>query len=199
MNLELFHFFNNLAQTSPFTQVLVIFLATHLATIALVFTFGFLVFSIVPRHIRKREIFFTRKVYTIIRERVSRNRAFALTLILSPLVSWVLVKILKALIHFPRPHISIMDFSPLFFYGSFESFPSGHAVIFASLATAMTLYHRKIGLVYILVAILIGISRIAAGIHFPVDVLAGYAIGVLLTLAIYYSVEQSERPSRVKI
>lgn len=64
------------------------------------------------------------------------------------------------------------------------SFPSGHAQATASLATVLVLLASRAGPRTALAAglggfsIAVGLSRIAAGVHYPVDVLAGWLLGV---------------------
>lgn len=78
-----------------------------------------------------------------------------------------------------------------------DSFPSGHtfmtAVILASIAMALTegeSSSRRHYLVAVgaVLAVLIGISRIYLGVHWPTDVLAGWALGVAWA-ALYLLVE----------
>ena len=59
------------------------------------------------------------------------------------------------------------------------SFPSGHAT--NSLACAWVLFRRaprKWGVAALVLAILIALSRLYVGIHYPTDVLAGAVIGI---------------------
>ena len=64
------------------------------------------------------------------------------------------------------------------------SFPSGHAMASAALAaTLVTLaWHTRwrwpVVVVSSLFALLVGIGRVHAGVHYPTDVAAGWAIGV---------------------
>lgn len=54
------------------------------------------------------------------------------------------------------------------------SFPSGHTTTIFTIAGILSLYLRRYNLIWILpVAILIGVSRIAVGVHWPLDVLGG--------------------------
>ena len=62
------------------------------------------------------------------------------------------------------------------------SFPSGHSA--NSLSCAWTLFRlapKKYGVPALVLAVLIALSRLSVGVHFPTDVLAGAAIGVLLS------------------
>ncbi len=74
----------------------------------------------------------------------------------------------------------------LFRYGGTESFPSGHTVFFAALGVSLFFYHRKVGTLYMIGALTIGISRVAAGVHWPLDVLSGYILGAACALLAYF-------------
>ena len=60
------------------------------------------------------------------------------------------------------------------------SFPSGHT--YAAFAGAVTLFcfYKKSGVAALILACLIAFSRLYFYVHFPTDVLAGMAMGVLL-------------------
>ncbi|MDP2879308.1 MAG: phosphatase PAP2 family protein [Sulfuricella sp.] len=57
----------------------------------------------------------------------------------------------------------------------YGSFPSGHSTTIFTVACILSLYLRRGSLTWLLaaVALLIGISRIAVGVHWPLDVLGG--------------------------
>ena len=63
------------------------------------------------------------------------------------------------------------------------SFPSGHTM--ASFAAATVLWHwnRKVGIAAYLLAAVIAFSRLYLFVHFPSDVFAGAAIGILIGIA----------------
>ena len=76
------------------------------------------------------------------------------------------------------------------------SFPSGHALyaasVFGGLAVLLTariqnrLLQLAIWLVAISLILLVGISRVYLGVHYPSDVLAGYAIGIIWVTAVAF-------------
>lgn len=64
------------------------------------------------------------------------------------------------------------------------SFPSGHALFFFAFSTIVFAYNRKLGIISFILTIIICIARVAAGIHYPSDILAGAVIGVLTGIAL---------------
>lgn len=69
------------------------------------------------------------------------------------------------------------------------SFPSGHATNAVGCYLSTTLYTRKKWLIGIGcgLALGIGISRVAVGVHYPTDVLAGWLLGALVVLAVTWA------------
>lgn len=65
-----------------------------------------------------------------------------------------------------------------------HAFPSGHATFFMALASALWFYHKQLAVFFGISALVIGFARVAAGVHWPIDILGGlflgYAIGVTL-------------------
>jgi undecaprenyl-diphosphatase len=75
------------------------------------------------------------------------------------------------------------------------SFPSDHAAAAFAIAFAVFAFSRRAGAVFLVVATLIGLSRIALGMHYPSDVLAGLLVG----LAAATLVTHAGRPWMVRL
>ncbi len=67
-----------------------------------------------------------------------------------------------------------------------NSFPSNHAINMAAVATYLGWHYRVLIAPMAVLAVLVGISRIYVGVHFPGDVVFGWIWGVLLATAFYW-------------
>lgn len=88
----------------------------------------------------------------------------------------------------PRPYESHAQLIPLLARSHDPSFPSDHASAAFGIAFGVLFVARRPGLVFLAYAILIGASRVLAGMHYPTDVLAGALIGLaaaILTTRLY--------------
>lgn len=111
-----------------------------------------------------------------------------------------LYRYLKYLFELPRPDQPLLDpelvpwlIRPLYEATAFASgygFPSGHAtastIVYFGLATVLTAGTRRLRYVVasFLVA-LVGFTRVALGVHFLVDIVAGVALGGLLVFVTF--------------
>jgi len=64
-------------------------------------------------------------------------------------------------------------------------FPSDHATASFAIATAIVLRNRRWGIVALALATLLSLTRVAIGVHYPSDVLAGAALGAASALALW--------------
>lgn len=88
---------------------------------------------------------------------------------------------LKTYFAIPRPFVveeftPLVNISPRDFYGSF---PSGHATFLAALGSAIFFTEKFPGALVLILGVLVGIGRVLAGVHYPIDILGGFVIGVV--------------------
>lgn len=90
------------------------------------------------------------------------------------------INYLIGLIYFrPRPFVlnevtKLIDKSPLE-----KSFPSGHATVAFAMAFSLYFYNKKLGVILLILALIVGLGRIYVGVHYPLDILGGILIGFL--------------------
>ena len=95
---------------------------------------------------------------------------------------------LKLIFTRPRPYTVMEGLIPLLTSGDPNSFPSGHtcAAFSAGLVWARTLPKPWMRRVAVIQAVLMGLSRLYVGVHYPSDVLGGALVGtVCAALALY--------------
>ncbi len=63
-------------------------------------------------------------------------------------------------------------------HGADNSFPSDHASVAFAIAFAVLAFHRRLGLLLVAAAVLIGLDRVLVGVHYPVDVAASVFVGL---------------------
>ena len=129
-------------------------------------------------------------------------RRGALLVVLTLAGAWVLDTGLKLFFARARP-VPFYDYYPA---PSSYSFPSGHALFsvcfFGGLAVLLT--HRirsrvaqvAVWLVAVAVILLIGGSRVYLGVHYPTDVVGGYAVGLTWITAVAFVDRLAERRRR---
>ena len=59
-----------------------------------------------------------------------------------------------------------------------SGFPSGHAAFFFAIAFIVFFFNKKLGYVFLATSFLMGIARVFVGVHYPLDILAGMAVGL---------------------
>ena len=66
------------------------------------------------------------------------------------------------------------------------SFPSGHATFFMALAVYFILVgNKKLGWFILVSALAISVARVAAGVHWPSDIVAGWLTGAAISFVVF--------------
>ncbi|MCK5918735.1 MAG: phosphatase PAP2 family protein [Cocleimonas sp.] len=103
------------------------------------------------------------------------------TVLIAALISLLIVASLKSLIALPRPY-DVLEPSSFYFIGekmTTYAFPSGHTATAFAIMGSVGFYFKNSPLLLFafFFACLIGLSRIMLGVHWPIDILIGAALG----------------------
>ncbi len=93
-------------------------------------------------------------------------------------------EIIKRLVARPRP-FELHQVTQLIPEDLHMSFPSGHMSFFFAFSTAVYLYNKKAGIICYAASFLMGLARIYTGVHYPLDILGGMVLGMLIGWGMY--------------
>ncbi|MFA5698947.1 MAG: phosphatase PAP2 family protein [Sphaerochaeta sp.] len=130
---------------------------------------------------------------------ISKQKGF--TLYVNVLASVFVMGVLKAIVRAPRPFVVLEDIAgKRITTATGYSFPSGHTTTAASFYTtlALLLKKRAFSIIGAILIVLVGISRLYLGVHWPNDVFGGLVIGVTFSFILYRWVTQMYE-DRVKV
>lgn len=90
----------------------------------------------------------------------------------------------------PRPFEVLPTLRLLVRHDGGGSFPSGHATFFFAIAAVVSRYYPKTGILFYAAVILLSISRVVVGIHWPSDIVGGAAAGIAVGLLCEWAVRK---------
>lgn len=95
-------------------------------------------------------------------------------------------KVISELVDRARPFVAdphgVHLFAP---HAADPSFPSDHATAAFAIAVAILVRKRAWGIVALVLAAILSVGRVALGVHYPSDVIAGAALGSAAALALW--------------
>ncbi len=103
----------------------------------------------------------------------SKRQNFLILLIGGGILSLLLAKIGNHFYWDPRPFIKD-GITPLFTAHRDNGFPSDHTLLSAFLGFVTLGYWRKLGAALLVVAVIVGWARVAAGVHHFVDIIGSF-------------------------
>ena len=103
---------------------------------------------------------------------------------------------LKGLFDVERPSMRFAEPKPLVTAPTDASFPSGHAATSFAAATVLTLARPRWAPAFYLLALAIGFSRVYVGVHYPLDIVGGAALGIAVAGALRFLARRWVRVGR---
>ncbi len=101
-------------------------------------------------------------------------------------VALLIGQVLSHIVDRPRPFVAHPTLIHLFApHAADGSFPSDHTTAAFAIATAILLRNRLWGALALVAAAALGVSRVVIGVHYPLDVIAGAALGAGVAIALY--------------
>jgi undecaprenyl-diphosphatase len=98
----------------------------------------------------------------------------------------LVAQVVSRLVDRPRPFVAHAGAVHMFAAHAADSgFPSDHATAGFAIATAVLLRDRRWGAVVMALAVVLAVGRVAMGVHYPTDVLAGAVLGSACALLLW--------------
>jgi undecaprenyl-diphosphatase len=105
---------------------------------------------------------------------------------LSAGLALAIAAVLARIVDRPRPFAAHHDVHLFVAHAADPGFPSDHATAAFAIGVALLLRFRAWGVVTLVLATVLAAGRVALGIHYPSDVLAGAALGAAVAVGLHH-------------
>ncbi len=158
MNLVLFRLINNLANKNVFLDKIMIVSSKYVIYLYALLVGLYLIIGYAGKNKKAKKI------------------VMPIILLLS--INFILTFIIGTIWYEPRPFVHY-TVNLLYTHKSNASFPSTHSVGAMTIALGVNNKTRRLGKFLIVLAIIVGISRVYVGQHYPFDVLGGFLLAII--------------------
>jgi undecaprenyl-diphosphatase len=160
IHIQIFQWLNNLTGNSEFFNILVIYTSDIPLLLIPPFLIGLWIFGIFSKN--------------------TSLKSLALFLFISTIFAIMINLIIQQFFHFQRPEAAISAAGKLLLdHLPDASFPSDHTTAgFAFASSFLFLGYKKIGSMVVIIMLCMSLSRVIAGVHWPIDILAGALLGI---------------------
>jgi len=163
LNEQLFDFLFRIGHANALTESIVVFFAEYLPYLLLIWCVWFL--------------FVSHKDW---RARLTLLGEGILVLIFA---RGVVVSIIHYFYPTPRPYL-VLGLEPLVIASS-SSFPSSHATILFAIGVTLFYFRKRLGLLFLGAAFLNALARVASGVHWPIDIIGGAGLGIIVGIIVH--------------
>lgn len=100
------------------------------------------------------------------------------------IITWIISELIKSFFPTIRPFL-LNGQNPLTITAPSDgAFPSSHTAQSFALAVTIFMHDKKYGSLYLICAILIGVTRVMANVHYPIDIFGGAFLGTLIAVIV---------------
>jgi membrane-associated phospholipid phosphatase len=176
-DIQIFNFFNSLSGVSQFWDAVFAYLAANLLWIMWLIFVVFLMVSFDNVSDAKTDKRLARRLGEL---KVIDYKLMAIAFISS--ATGFLINQLVGFFYFrPRPFLSLPANVLLNTATQTKSFPSDHTTLAFALAFSLFVFDKRWGTFFIVLALLQGLSRVVAGVHYLSDIIGGIIVAALVT------------------
>ncbi len=165
LDTQIFFPLNSLVGKSSFLDSLILFCASYLPILILL---GLLVW-----------------LYFLSATRREKIEILVVSLASATIARYGVTEIIRYFYHRPRPYVTYTQIHNLL-TDSAWSFPSGHAAFFFALSAAIYMYNKKWGKIFFIASAFVCLGRVAGGVHYPSDIIAGLTVGLAVGFVTYH-------------
>jgi undecaprenyl-diphosphatase len=127
-------------------------------------------------------IYFAYRIYK--KGKIKLLRLYVLAVFSALVARFGVASIIRFFYHMPRPFVAL-SLPQHLINDTAYSFPSGHTIFIFALATVTYFFNKKLAYFLYVSGFLIGLARIAGGVHYPSDILGGIVLGVIVGVIFY--------------
>lgn len=160
-NINLFRMVNDLGKQYPYLNPAMVFIAE--------FMVYFLVLGVIF-------IWFTRN---------KQSRMMIVCATITFVFAEIIGKIVGKFHSNNQPFAELTNVNKLIEKAVDNSFPSDHTILFYSFCVSFWLFRKGWWFLWVILAFLVGISRIWVGVHYPADILVGAIISIISSSIVY--------------
>lgn len=98
--------------------------------------------------------------------------------------SYIIAALIKHFFPTVRPYILNHQATDVFVTPDGGAFPSEHTIVTFALSVTIFLHDRRVGWWFLAGSLLVGIARVLANVHYPIDIVGGAFLGTIVAVIV---------------